>query len=80
MKTVIFMGRGVSRPWPIPMVSYEGIMNLEGGHVARQYCGASGKVANCQVAVTCVYADSAMYLPVNTRLYLPLQWTDAPEM
>ncbi|MCL0048464.1 IS701 family transposase [Dehalococcoidia bacterium] len=46
--------------------------------VARQYCGAWGKVANCQVAVTCVYADSAGHWPVNTRLYLHRQWTDAP--
>ncbi|MCL0097160.1 IS701 family transposase [Dehalococcoidia bacterium] len=47
--------------------------------VARQYCGALGKVANCQVAVTCVYADSAGHWPVNTRLYLHRQWTDAPD-
>jgi SRSO17 transposase len=44
--------------------------------VARQYCGELGKVDNCQVCVTCHYADSAVSWPVNARLYLPQEWTD----
>lgn len=47
--------------------------------VARQYCGVVGKVANCQVAVTCVYADPATHWPVNVRLYLPAEWTEDPD-
>lgn len=46
--------------------------------VARQYCGSLGKVANCQVAVTCVYADPAVHWPVDARLYLPSEWTEDP--
>lgn len=46
--------------------------------VARQYCGPLGKVANCQVAVTCVYADPATHWPVTVRLYLPAAWTADP--
>jgi len=42
--------------------------------VARQYCPPLGKVANCQVAVTCVYADPAVHWPFDVRLYLPKQW------
>ena len=47
--------------------------------VARQYSGTLGKVGNCQVAVTCVYADPAVSWPVDVRLYLPREWTNDPD-
>ena len=47
--------------------------------VARQYSGTLGKVGNCQVAVTCCYSDPQASWPVAVRLYLPRDWTDAPE-
>ena len=47
--------------------------------VARQYSGTLGKVGNCQVAVTCCYADARASWPVSTRLYLPQEWTEDPE-
>jgi len=46
--------------------------------VARQYCGALGKVANCQVGVFLGYASAAGYTLVDRRLYLPKPWF-APE-
>lgn len=46
--------------------------------VARQYCGALGKVANCQHGVFLGYASAAGYTLVDRRLYLPESWF-APE-
>ena len=47
--------------------------------MARQYSGTLGKVGNCQVAVTCCYADARASWPVAVRLYLPKEWTEDPE-
>ena len=46
--------------------------------VARQYCGATGKIDNCQVAVYVAYAGNGGYALLDTRLYLPDAWTDQP--
>src|SRR5713101_2124268 len=46
--------------------------------VARQYCGASGKIDNCQVAVYVAYAGNGGHTLLDTRLYLPDSWTDDP--
>jgi SRSO17 transposase len=42
--------------------------------VARQYCGALGKIANCQVAVsTALFAEQQAW-PTTMELYLPEEW------
>jgi len=46
--------------------------------VARQYCGALGKVANCQVAVTAALWAGQRAWPMGALLYLPDAWTRAP--
>jgi SRSO17 transposase len=47
--------------------------------VQRQYCGALGKIANCQVAVSTVLLDDQLAWPLTFELYLPQDWsTDAP--
>ncbi len=43
--------------------------------VAHQYCGALGKQANCQVAVTVTLANEAVSVPAAYQLYLPESWT-----
>jgi len=46
--------------------------------VARQYCGALGKVENCQVGVFAAYASRQGYALVDKRLFIPEPWfTDA---
>jgi SRSO17 transposase len=45
--------------------------------VARQYCGALGKIANCQEGVFAVYVSPKGYTFVDTRLYLHEDWFDA---
>jgi SRSO17 transposase len=43
--------------------------------VARQWCGRLGKVENCQVAVYLGYVSPHEHVLVDTRLYLPQEWT-----
>lgn len=42
--------------------------------VARQWCGALGKVANCQASVVACYASQHGYTLVDRHLYMPQQW------
>ena len=39
--------------------------------VARQYCGATGKIDNCQVAVFLAYSRAGGHALLDERLYLP---------
>jgi SRSO17 transposase len=47
--------------------------------VSRQYCGALGKVANCQVAVTLHWSNDQCSCPIGWELYIPKEWFDDPE-
>jgi SRSO17 transposase len=44
--------------------------------VARQWCGRLGKVENCKVVVYMAYVSRKDHAIVNTRLYLPEEWTN----
>lgn len=46
--------------------------------VARQYCGALGKVANCQVGVFLAYVSSRGHALVEEQLFLPAAWVADP--
>jgi SRSO17 transposase len=43
--------------------------------VARQWCGRLGKIDNCQVGITMGYVSAREHTLVDTRLYLPKEWT-----
>lgn len=43
--------------------------------VARQYCGALGKIANCQVATTALLWAKGRAWILGAALYLPKEWT-----
>lgn len=45
--------------------------------VAPQYCGNSGKTANCQSGVYICYASSRGHALLNGRLYMPECWFEA---
>jgi SRSO17 transposase len=42
--------------------------------VQRQYCGARGKKANCQAAVSVHYVSPRGHYPLGLRLFLPDSW------
>jgi SRSO17 transposase len=46
--------------------------------VQRQYCGALGKIGNCQVAVSSALIADGRTWPLAFELYLPASWTDDP--
>jgi SRSO17 transposase len=47
--------------------------------VARQYCGALGKTANCQVAVTVALWTGVRAWVLGAHLYLPEEWLTPPQ-
>jgi SRSO17 transposase len=47
--------------------------------VQRQYCGALGKIGNCQVAVSSALIADGRTWPLTFELYVPASWTtDVP--
>lgn len=42
--------------------------------VQRQYTGSAGKTANCQIAVSLVFANGLSHVVSDARLYLPESW------
>ncbi|MET9520352.1 IS701 family transposase [Streptomyces sp. NPDC002994] len=63
--------------WVVDDVSFPKCGTASVG-VARQYCGALGKRANCQVAVSVHAATDAASCPLEWELFLPEEWaTDA---
>jgi SRSO17 transposase len=47
--------------------------------VTRQYCGALGKVSNCQVGVSINAATDEASCPLDWRLFIPEEWNSDAE-
>jgi len=47
--------------------------------VARQYCGALGKVGNCQLGVSINAAGEQASCPLDWRLFIPEEWDEPSE-
>ncbi|MFE6555841.1 IS701 family transposase [Streptomyces sp. NPDC057746] len=63
--------------WAVDDVSFpkDGRMSVA---VAHQYCGALGKQANCQVAVSVYAVSDTASCPLQWRLFVPQEWADDP--
>lgn len=47
--------------------------------VQRQYCGALGKIGNCQLAVSTVLVAEGVTWPLGCDLYIPQAWVADPD-
>lgn len=63
-------------PDAVVLVDESGVLKqgTESVGVTPQYCGAVGKVANCQVGVYLGYTSSHGHTLLDARLYLPENW------
>lgn len=76
-----YLGPRLNDPLAVWAVDSSGFPK-QGKHsvgVARQYCGALGKIASCQVGVFLAHVGPRGRALVDKRLYLPKAWTDDPE-
>lgn len=47
--------------------------------VQKQYCGTTGQIENCQVAVFLDYVTERGHTPIDVELYIPIQWINDRE-
>lgn len=81
------MARAAASLWPRPhaWIIDETSFPKAGSHsvgVGHQYCGALGKISNCQVAVSLHYAagtpEQSASAALGWRLFLPREWINDP--
>jgi SRSO17 transposase len=75
-----YLGPRLNHPravWAVDSSGFPKQGKLSAG-VARPYCGAVGKSANCQVGVFLAHVGPRGRSLVDKRLYLPREWTQDP--
>ena len=80
-RTQWMVARDHSHPKAIGVIDETGSPK-KGQHTAgvqRQWCGNTGKVDNCVVAVHIAYVVNDFQCLLDSDLYLPKQWADDPE-
>jgi SRSO17 transposase len=70
---------GRARYWVVDETAFPK-QGTESVGVARQYCGALGKIASCQVAVSLHWTDQELSWPLGWQLYLPESWASNPTL
>jgi SRSO17 transposase len=72
-----FVAEAFGRPDGILVVDESGVVKKgeKSVGVKKQYCGAVGKVENCQVGVYLTYASALGHAFLDRRLFLPEEWT-----
>jgi SRSO17 transposase len=63
-------------PFPVLVIDESGFPK-RGNHsagVQKQYCGATGRVENCQVGVFLSYVTARGHALIDRQLYLPEEW------
>ncbi len=72
-----FVSEAFGQPDGILVVDESGVpkKGMKSVGVAKQYCGALGKVEQCQVGVFLTYASALGHAFLDRRLFLPEEWT-----
>jgi SRSO17 transposase len=70
------VGNDIGNPAGVILFDESGLPKKgeESAGVARQYCGALGKVENCQVGVFAAYASPQGYALLDSELFVPEKW------
>jgi SRSO17 transposase len=75
-----YLGPRLNHPEAVWVVDESGIpkQGKKSVGVSRQYCGALGKVANCQIGVFLAHVGPRGRALVDKRLWLPPEWAADP--
>jgi SRSO17 transposase len=76
-----YLASRLNHPLAVWAVDESGVVKQgqKSAGVSRQYCGAVGKVANCQIGVFLAHVGPRGRALVDKRLWLPKEWTDDPD-